>query len=94
MLDKPDFPPLREISPTEGMSVAEVIAALRRFDPDARVVLGGPYGGFVDLRQLGAAPVRLNVNACEGFGPHDLPGPGEHPETYAVVIEGFPTDLD
>lgn len=75
------------------MSVAELIEALRRFDPEARVLLGGPYGGFVDLKQLGGAPVRLNVNACDGFGPHDLTGPGEHPEAFAVVIEGFATDM-
>lgn len=86
MLDRLDAAQYREAGQTAHMCVAELIDALRLLDPNAPVMIGGAYGGFVDVRMLGVAPVRLNVNNCEGFGPHDVPGPDEAPEVVAVIV--------
>ena len=86
MLDRPDSALFHEAGQTAHICVADLIDALRQLDPKAPVMVGGPYGGFVDVCTLGTAPVRLNVNNCEGFGPHDLPGPDESPEVIAVIV--------
>lgn len=90
MLDRPNAALLDS---TNGghMCVADLIVALGRLDPKAPVMVGGPYGGFVDTRSVAVTPVRLNVNDCDGFGPHDVPGPDESAEVMAVVIAA---DLD
>lgn len=85
MLDRPNAT-LLESARSGHMSVADLIAALGRLDPAARVMVGGPYGGFVDTGSVSVTPVRLNVNDCDGFGPHDVPGPDETAEVMAVVI--------
>lgn len=45
------------------MTVAELIAELGRFPPDARVVMPHFYEGFIDLEAVYAEPIRHAANA-------------------------------
>ena len=70
-----------------GMTVAEVYEKLAAFHPSTLVVVRGELGGFNCLAALRPVPLRLNVNAHDGFGKHEIPGPGERPDVIALAFE-------
>ncbi|ENG0237447.1 hypothetical protein [Burkholderia multivorans] len=73
------------------MTVAELITALGRLPPDARVVVPHIYGGFSDLASVYTEPIRRAARASmadaahEGADPMD-DGPFVADET-AVVLD-------
>ena len=69
-----------------GLTVGDVIAMLETFDPSAPLLVRGENGGFEEVLGFRATGVALNVNSADGFGPHDLPNPGQLPDTMAVVL--------
>lgn len=71
---------------TELLKVRDLIELLASADPEAPVVVRGPYGGFDYVRDLAPLGLRLNVNTLAGFGPHDVPGDAEGPDTVAMAL--------
>ena len=69
-----------------GLTVGDVIAMLKTFDPAAPVMVRGESGGFEEVLGFRTTGVVLNVNTAEGFGPHDLPDDGARAELVAVVV--------
>jgi hypothetical protein len=73
-----------------GMSAGEVIALLSRLDPATPVVVSGPVGGFSGVAVAGCIPLCLEVNRARDFGPHEVPGPGDHGDVVAVALLAEP----
>ncbi|MFP6558198.1 hypothetical protein WJ542_07695 [Paraburkholderia sp. B3] len=73
------------------MTVAELIAELGRFSPDARVVVPHFYGGFSDLASVYAEPIRRAARASMADAAHEgadalVDGPFVADET-AIVLD-------
>lgn len=73
----------------DGLSVQELIHQLADVDENHIVVIQGTYGGYSPVQRVELVPLRLNVNAHAGFGPHDLPDAAESADTVAVVVLSF-----
>ena len=73
MLDRPDAALFREAGQTDRMCVADLIDALRQLDPKAPVMVGGAYGGFVDVRMLGVAR-GVSMSALHRLVPFGIAG--------------------
>jgi hypothetical protein len=69
------------------MTVGELLAMLEGADPQSPVVIRGQYGGYDWVHAVGPRPLKLNVNTCQGFGPHEVPQPGEAADIVALAIE-------
>ena len=69
-----------------ALTVGELIAQLQRADPATPVVISGANGGFDGVQAVTERPLKLNVNAFDGFGRHDLPADGEQPDVLALAI--------
>lgn len=52
------------------MNVRDLIEALLRCDPDARVVVAGYENGFNDISQVQSCEIRLNVYQEWFYGSH------------------------
>jgi hypothetical protein len=77
------------------MTVAELIETLRSLPSDARVVVPGPEGGFMDTLPARLVQLALDVNADmhpTAWGPHEVPTVEfphvDHEIVPAVLIEG------
>lgn len=82
MLDFTSRPP----ETGQGLTVADLIDLLETFDPDTPVLVRGENGGLDEVLGLRLLPVRLHVNSCEGFGPHELASAGETADGLAVLV--------
>jgi len=69
------------------MTVGELLAMLEGADPQSPVVIRGQYGGYDCVHSVGPQPLKLNVNTCQGFGPHEVPQDGEPADIVALAIE-------
>lgn len=69
------------------MTVGELLAMLQGADPQSPVVIRGQYGGYDCVHSVGPQPLKLNVNTCRGFGPHEVPPDGEAADIVALAIE-------
>lgn len=69
-----------------ALTVGELIARLEQADPETPVVICGANGGFNGVIAVTERPLKLNVNAFDGFGRHDVPGEGEQPDVTALAI--------
>jgi hypothetical protein len=69
-----------------GLTVGDVIAMLETFDPSAPLLVAGEYGGLEEVLGLRKINVLLNVNEANGFGPHEIAGPGERADQVAVTL--------
>jgi len=69
------------------MTVGELLAMLKGADPQSPVVIRGQYGGYDCVHAVGPQPLKLNVNTCQGFGPHEVPQDGEAADVVALAIE-------
>lgn len=69
-----------------GLTVGDVIAMLETFDPAAPFLVAGEYGGFEEVLGLRKVNVKLNVNDADGFGPHEIAGPGQRADRAAVTL--------
>lgn len=69
------------------MTVGELLATLQGADPHSPVVIRGQYGGYDCVHSVGPQPLKLNVNTCQGFGPHEVPQDGEAADIVALAIE-------
>ena len=76
------------------MTAGELLAILQGVDPQAPVVIRGQYGGYSCVREVGPQPLKLNVNTCPGFGPHEVPQDGEAADVVGLAIEGARPDAD
>ena len=76
--------------PARLMTVGELLATLEGVGPQSPVVICGQYGGFDCVYAVGPRPLKLNVNTCPGFGPHEVPQDGEAADIVAVAIEAAP----
>ena len=70
------------------LTARQLIDLLSKLDPEAPMMIGGTYGGFVDVRGVEQRAVRLAVNRLDGFGPHDVVVEGEHADCQAAIIAG------
>jgi hypothetical protein len=77
----------RRFKPQTGLTVGALIALLKTFEPGAQVLVRGEHGGLDVVLDLHSAPVRLNVNRAEGFGPHELASADEEADGLAVVVQ-------
>lgn len=68
------------------LTVDELRSRLLHFDGAAMVMIPGPEGGLLALREMEVTPVVLNVNSDPQFGPHDLPGRRQRPHASALVL--------
>jgi hypothetical protein len=69
------------------MTAGELLAMLQSADPQSPVVIRGQYGGYDCVHSVGPQPLKLNVNTCQGFGPHEVPQDGEAADIVALAIE-------
>ena len=69
-----------------GLTVGDVIAMLETFDSSAPFLVAGEYGGLEAVLGLRKINVMLNVNDADGFGPHEIAGPGERGDQVAVTL--------
>jgi hypothetical protein len=76
------------------MTVAELLATLEGVDPQSPVVIRGQYGGYDCVHAAGPQPLKLNVNTCPGFGPHEVPQDGEAADIVALAIECTSTRVE
>lgn len=76
------------------MTVGELLAMLQGADPQSPVVIRGQYGGYDCVYSVGPQPLKLNVNTCQGFGPHEVPLDGEPADIVALAIECTTTLAD
>ena len=72
----------------DALTVRQLIDLLSKLDPETPMMIGGTYGGFVDVRGLEQRAIRLRVNRLDGFGPHDVAVEGEHADCQAAIIVG------
>lgn len=79
---------------TRLMTVGELLAMLQGADPQSPVVIRGQYGGYDCVHSVGPQPLKLNVNTCQGFGPHEVPQDGEAADIVALAIECTTTRVD
>jgi hypothetical protein len=70
-----------------SMTVGELLTMLAGADPQSPVVIRGQYGGYDCVHSAGPQPLKLNVNTCQGFGPHEVPQEGEAADIVALAIE-------
>lgn len=75
-------------TPARLMTVGELLVTLQGVDPQSPVVIRGQYGGYSCVHAVGPRPLKLNVNTCPGFGPHEVPQDGEAADIVALAIEG------
>lgn len=68
------------------MTVAELIERLKQFDPSQMVMVNGYEGGLKDVKFVGDARVRLNVNTERYYGPHEASYEDENHDVVAVTI--------
>lgn len=92
-------PAIRTEHPAGGTSarlltVGELLAMLQGVDPQSPVVIRGQYGGYDVVHSVGPQPLKLNVNTCQGFGPHEVPQDGEAADIVALAIECALTQVD
>ena len=69
-----------------GLTVADIMARLAELDPDGLVVMRGEAGGYASIADIRVVPLRLHVNSLQGFGCHEVPGPGEPADTIGIVL--------
>jgi hypothetical protein len=74
-------------TPARLMTVGELLAVLEGVDPQSPVVIRGQYGGYDWVHLVGPRPLKLNVNTCPGFGPHEVPEDGAAADIVALAIE-------
>ena len=86
MLDLLERRPAPRAPQLSGLTVGDVIAMLETFDPASPLMVQGESGGFEEVLGFRTTGVVLNVNAAEGFGPHDLPDDGARADLVAVVL--------
>ena len=79
---------------TRLMTVGELLATLEGVDPQSPVVIRGQYGGYDLVQAAGPQPLKLNVNTCPGFGPHEVPEVGEAADVVALAIECIRVNVD
>jgi len=82
--------PVRQSTPGKSerlMTVGELLATLEGVDPQSPVVIRGQYGGYDCVHAVAPQPLKLNVNTCAGFGPHEVPQDGEAADIVALAIE-------
>jgi len=72
----------------DALTARQLIDLLGKLDPEVPMMIGGTYGGFVDVRGVEQRAVRLAVNRLDGFGPHDVVVEGEHADCQAAIIVG------
>jgi hypothetical protein len=80
--------------PARLMTVGELLATLQGADPLSPVVIRGQYGGYDCVHAVGPQPLKLNVNSCQGFGPHEVPQEGEAADIVALAIECISTRVE
>ncbi len=80
--------------PARLMTVGELLATLEGVDPTSPVAIRGQYGGYDWVHAAGPQPLKLNVNTCPGFGPHEVPQDGEAADIVAIAIDCAPRAND
>lgn len=89
-------PPRRTAAakPARLMTVGELLTMLKGVDPQSPVAIRGQYGGYDWVHTAGPQPLKLNVNTCPGFGPHEVPQDGEAADIVAIAIDCAPRAND
>lgn len=74
------------------MTVAQLIDALKMFDPDDIVLVDGYEGGLCDVEKSNVYKAKFNKNINTGHwdGPHNE---DENGEFYGVVIGRMPSGV-
>lgn len=66
------------------MKVKQLIAELKKYDPDTKVVIKGYEGGYDDITKVATIRLRLNANNTKWYyGKHEQDDNGD---TDALVI--------
>jgi len=69
------------------MTVAELIAALSRYNGSMRVTVQGYEGGYNDVSIIDTIPLKLNQNDKWYFGRHEIARSMRDADEEAVILK-------